>query len=33
MESAKFVRDYAKRILIRLKADSEDENEDGEEEK
>lgn len=32
MDSAKFVRDYAKRILIRLKADSEDENEDGEEE-
>lgn len=28
-ESAKFVRDYAKRILVRLKADSDDEKEDG----
>jgi len=30
MEPAKFVRDYAKRILVRLKADSDDEKEDDE---
>jgi len=30
MEPAKFVRDYAKRILVRLKADSDDEQEDDE---
>lgn len=32
MEPAKFVRDYARRILIRLKAESDDEGGDGEEE-
>lgn len=30
MEPAKFVRDYAKRILVRLKADSDDEGEEEE---
>ena len=29
VESAKFVRDYAKRVLVRLKADSDDEEDAG----